>query len=279
MAEAARKLNLADEGLAGRIREARLAAGLTLEAVAVALGCTDSAISQWESGRTKPSPRRLGEFAQLVGSVPAWIKTGVEPTEVDLPTRPHLVPRLSWSRATRDLPRKWAPSDLRHGAIQPHHPCSARAFALEIFAGNANNELQLGDIIIVDPEEPPRSTDWVLAVFEGQSAAEMAWYLRQRWFQLPEFAEAGRQLAQQVDQLSDIVEKRKAAGQDVAAETTEVLEGLKQAWEQQQRIEEERAQSFDLMRKNLTERVSVGPASDCARIIGVMTEHSKRRRP
>lgn len=46
-----------------RIREVRLAAGLTQSKVAASLGVTQAAISAWESGRATPNLKNLSNLA------------------------------------------------------------------------------------------------------------------------------------------------------------------------------------------------------------------------
>lgn len=48
-------------------RESRKKAGLTQMEAAKALGVTDAAVNQWESGKTMPTAKRLAEVAKLYG--------------------------------------------------------------------------------------------------------------------------------------------------------------------------------------------------------------------
>ena len=48
-------------------KEQRKRAGLTQMEVAKQLGVTDSAVNQWETGKTLPNVKRLGELAKLYG--------------------------------------------------------------------------------------------------------------------------------------------------------------------------------------------------------------------
>lgn len=49
-----------------RIKDARLAAGLTQEALAAAVGVTQSAVMQWETGRTHPRVTMLRALAEVL---------------------------------------------------------------------------------------------------------------------------------------------------------------------------------------------------------------------
>lgn len=49
------------------MREARLRAGLSVREVMGALGVSDAAVYQWETGETTPSAKRLPKIAKLYG--------------------------------------------------------------------------------------------------------------------------------------------------------------------------------------------------------------------
>lgn len=51
---------------ADRLREARVAAGMTQEQLGFALGITKSSVSAWENGRETPSFRMLPELRRLL---------------------------------------------------------------------------------------------------------------------------------------------------------------------------------------------------------------------
>lgn len=55
-----------------RVREARLEAGLTLAAVASALGVDQRTVAGWQSGRSRPSYERLVELARLLNKPPSF---------------------------------------------------------------------------------------------------------------------------------------------------------------------------------------------------------------
>ncbi len=64
-------------GISERIRQARIAAGLSQTRLAELLGVTRSACSQWESEEgTSPRGKRLAELAQLLGVGYEWLATG-----------------------------------------------------------------------------------------------------------------------------------------------------------------------------------------------------------
>ena len=50
-----------------RVRDLRIARGLSQEAVARAIGVTAKTVSSWESSRRKPFPRNQRRLAKLLG--------------------------------------------------------------------------------------------------------------------------------------------------------------------------------------------------------------------
>lgn len=64
-------------GISERIRQARIAAGLSQTRLANLLGVTRSACSQWESEEgTSPRGKRLAELARLLDVGYEWLATG-----------------------------------------------------------------------------------------------------------------------------------------------------------------------------------------------------------
>lgn len=53
--------------LSQRIRQLRLARGLTMEGLADQLGVNRSAVAHWESGKNSPRERMLRKLAEVLG--------------------------------------------------------------------------------------------------------------------------------------------------------------------------------------------------------------------
>lgn len=64
---------------ADRLREARVAAGMTQEQLGFALGITKSSVSAWENGRETPSFRMLPELRRELGRSLDELICGVPP--------------------------------------------------------------------------------------------------------------------------------------------------------------------------------------------------------
>lgn len=69
-----------------RIKEARIAAGLSQKYVAMSLGVAGPSVSNWESGKTKPTPENLKALSDLL-HVSIDYLLGVDTPEVSSPAQ------------------------------------------------------------------------------------------------------------------------------------------------------------------------------------------------
>jgi transcriptional regulator with XRE-family HTH domain len=162
-----------DMGL--RIRQAREEARFSQEDVALALGITVGAVSQWENRRTLPSRSSLLKFAQLTGADPAWLESGVKVTASggkspsSIVTALHhssrQVPILTAARAIKTEKARIARLlPVRTKAwVTPYYWCSPQSFAFEIFDRHNVPEFQMGEIVVIDTDEAPVTGDMVIA--------------------------------------------------------------------------------------------------------------------
>lgn len=68
-----------------RLREARVAAGMTQEQLGLELGITKSSVSAWENNRETPSFRMLPELRRLLGRSLDELVCGVSPEDAPHP--------------------------------------------------------------------------------------------------------------------------------------------------------------------------------------------------
>ena len=69
-------LSQPEQSLATRLHHLRKAKGMTLEAVAKALGVSKPTVWAWEQGRARPSPERFARIAELFGLGETRLATG-----------------------------------------------------------------------------------------------------------------------------------------------------------------------------------------------------------
>jgi transcriptional regulator with XRE-family HTH domain len=67
---------MSDAEIGARIREARKAAGLSLDDVAGAFGCTRAAVGHWEAGRRGLGADQVVPIAAVVKADPCWLLVG-----------------------------------------------------------------------------------------------------------------------------------------------------------------------------------------------------------
>lgn len=79
------------EGMAQRIRDLRLAKGLTLEQVASVVGVGKSTVRKWETGMIANMRRdKIADLAKALGTTPAYLMGWPEDNKNDSPTEPKL---------------------------------------------------------------------------------------------------------------------------------------------------------------------------------------------
>lgn len=66
-------------GFGDRLNRVRKRSRHTLQSLASELGVTQSAVGEWESGRSYPKQNRIETIAKLCGTTPEYLITGKEP--------------------------------------------------------------------------------------------------------------------------------------------------------------------------------------------------------
>ncbi|MER2514394.1 MAG: S24 family peptidase [Nitrosomonas ureae] len=162
------------------------------------LGVTKSTVSQWELGKTEPSPENLFAIESVYGYRAKWILDGelpklvrelnalvYEPSNVSYgPAIRGMVPLISWVSAGRwrepdvtlEPPLEWVP----FVGTNPH------TFALRVQGDSMEPDYPQGHIIIVDPEIPADPMDLVVAL-NGDGEATFKRLTRENgeWFLMP----------------------------------------------------------------------------------------------
>jgi transcriptional regulator with XRE-family HTH domain len=271
--------------LSTRIRAARARSRLSLKEVAQRISVSDSAISQWETGRTVPTIQKLADFAHATGADLGWLRTGIKRTRAA--TR--RVPKLTLSEATKTplLDLSPYPAD-----VWTHFPCSPAAFALEIFDQANAPEFQKGDLVIIDPVAAAYLDDMVLVA--RRAAAPLFGRLHYEEPSLPaDFDELERWTGMLAPELLPHARDMRAIGTlDAARDLFRIVtKSFAISWAEKvggkivAKELEKTAQLLDehhhivVARKDFSLRVGTSQFSvDDGFIVGVMTEHSRRRR-
>jgi transcriptional regulator with XRE-family HTH domain len=155
-----------------RLKNLRLAKGLTLQQVGDVFDISRSSVSSWESGKNQPDPRKLEKLATLFGTTVHFIVTGqnqglTEHISPDLTNR--FVPFVSWSSlATTQEPTK--PITLVQCL---YFTPSKSAFATRYLSSDSvdwqPSLIPAGAIIVIDPTEEPIAGKLVLVSRDDDS--------------------------------------------------------------------------------------------------------------
>ncbi len=159
-----------DDVVASRIREARLARGLSQSELAERVRVSQPTIAHWEQGAHAPRQMAMSRLAEALGVSAAWL-TG-DPRSAPLPTgvpaRPYLertlrhAPLFAWPKHAaawrsavegRTPPLDFVPISMEGGpfvGVMAQDP-------------DASVEFPIGSLVILDLAGPPSPGGWALA--------------------------------------------------------------------------------------------------------------------
>jgi SOS-response transcriptional repressor LexA len=168
-----------------RIKLQRLVHGLTQEYLAKKLGINRVSISQWERGDTSPKGNNLVRLAEILGVKPEWLLFGEDAVDgagtnlagyhnVEPAVIPHgsRVPILSYVQAGnwREMCEQAATFDGNVEYVSASVDIGPCGFGLWLRDNSMTPFFSEGDLVIVDPDEPPRPGDYVVAKNGGEEA-------------------------------------------------------------------------------------------------------------
>ena len=144
-----------------RIRELRLAKGLTLQEVASQLGVTRASVSKWEQGHTHPEHSRLDQLAQLFGvPVAHLLSEGAGPPVRRLP----VVDYAKYTRVEDFVYRLRRSTD---GSYPTPRSVSEGAYFMRFETREVKNlwltGIQSGSLVLFDPALPHTTDDLIYA--------------------------------------------------------------------------------------------------------------------
>ena len=144
-----------------RLKNLRLAKGLTLQQVGDVFGISKASISSWESGRSHPDHIKLEKLAELLGTTVQFLIAGYV-DHINVTTSAIKVPFVEWTSILgKSNVLKSAP------LVTPLHSSPGdKAFATR-YVSSQSFKWQLGpipsgSILIVDPSEVAGPTDTVV---------------------------------------------------------------------------------------------------------------------
>lgn len=147
--------------ISNRIRQLRLARGLTLEQVATELGVTKASISKWELGSTYPEHSRLDQLARVLGVTVAQLLS--EPGASLVRSYP-VVDYRKGDRVEYFMDRLQSPNVKTYPS---QSAASGRAFFMSIDDMEQKNlwltGIQSGSMVLFDPEKAFTTDDLIFA--------------------------------------------------------------------------------------------------------------------
>lgn len=145
-----------------RLKNLRLAKGLTLQKVGEAFGISKASVSSWESGKSYPDHKRLEALAELLGTTVQFLIAG-NADHFSVVSSTNKVPFIEWSSLLRKIA-----SEKANLLVTPlHSKPSIKAFATRYPSAEnfhwQQGSIPAGSLLIVDPTITPGPHDTVIA--------------------------------------------------------------------------------------------------------------------
>jgi len=160
-----------------RLKNLRLAKGLTLQQVGDSFGISKASISAWESGKSHPDHKKLEKLADILGTTVQFLISGT--TNLDNPRHAGnpKIPFIEWNLVGKKIDLNNQTSFITPVHSQP----SSSSFATRYMASTSiewqAGSIPAGGILIVDPEATLGPNDTVVALL-GTSEPFLAKYVK-----------------------------------------------------------------------------------------------------
>ncbi len=147
-----------------RLKNLRLAKGMTLQQVGDVFGISKASISSWESGKSNPDHKKLERLAELFNTSVQFLIAGIS---VYSNPENSGVPFLSWDKLSSGKIKQTEDSQK----VTPlHSRPGINSFATR-YPGSSDRNWQFkgvpaGSLLIVDPDLEPGPLDTVLVQFD-----------------------------------------------------------------------------------------------------------------
>ena len=160
-----------------RLKNLRLAKGLTLQQVGDVFGISAASVASWEKGKNQPDSRKLSKIAEVLGSTVEFLLNGIgdlQTTRVE--TIGSAVPFISWANLlnydnTQNI------SSAAEWVSPLHTKQSKTSFATRYPGSNelswTQGPIPAGAIVFIDPEKEMHA-DSIVLVSLGNNQIELA---------------------------------------------------------------------------------------------------------
>jgi transcriptional regulator with XRE-family HTH domain len=166
---------VSDDPFRARFREARKRKKLTQSVVAELLDVSQSAVAQWESGRSYPSDVMAGRIKQLLG-------IEYQASEPKIITRDKTRPRLPVIGSTAPGDEECIViDDVSHGEVLAPPQLEDVKGAKAVYVRGRAMEPRYfgGEVIYLHPERPPNPGDFVFITVREPNFRTKVGYIRQ----------------------------------------------------------------------------------------------------
>ena len=144
-----------------RLKNLRLAKGLTLQQVGDSFGISKVSVSTWESGKTNPGRKRLEQLAELYGTSIQFLVTGIDNEKFGT-NNDGKVPFFKWEHLKSDLRSTDKKSWVKPIHCHPSKSAFATRYTATSSLGWQSPGLPAGSILIIDPEIQTGNGDYLL---------------------------------------------------------------------------------------------------------------------
>jgi transcriptional regulator with XRE-family HTH domain len=144
-----------------RLKNLRLAKGLTLQQVGDAFSISKVSVSTWESGKTNPDRKRLEKIADLYGTSVQYLVTGVEDESFSNSTS-EKVPFWQWEEVRLGVATPNKNSWVKPIHCRPSKSAFATRYSATSLLGWQAPGIPAGSILIIDPEVQSGNGDYLL---------------------------------------------------------------------------------------------------------------------
>lgn len=144
-----------------RLKNLRLAKGLTLQQVGDSFGISKVSVSTWESGKTHPDGKKLEKLAELYGTTVQFLITGIHLDDTTY-SASEKIPFIEWEKIRYGI----AHTSSKLWVTPIHSKPNQSAFATRYSSSSELNwqfpGFPAGSILIIDPDASSQNGDFAL---------------------------------------------------------------------------------------------------------------------
>ena len=144
-----------------RLKNLRLAKGMTLQQVGDAFGISKVSVSTWESGKTNPDHKKLEKLAELFGSSVHYLITGID-DDTNSTFSSDKIPFCEWETIKFGFKPPQGNSWVTPLHCKPSKAAFATRYTASSSLGWQQAGIPAGSILIVDPDIQFGPGDFIL---------------------------------------------------------------------------------------------------------------------